>query len=108
MSSDRARLQLQHRCFAGNRPSTTIVFDRLTPRTLGRLIAFYEHKIFVQGILWDINSFDQWGVELGKALAAKIVPELAGEREAGPHDASTSGLIRYVRARRAATEGKRG
>ncbi|HEY8430321.1 MAG TPA: hypothetical protein VIL20_18195, partial [Sandaracinaceae bacterium] len=89
-----------HRVFPGNRPSTTILFDRLDPRTLGTLLALYEHRIFVQGVIWGINSFDQWGVELGKQLASKILPELTGEAEIGPHDASTSALVRYVRDRR--------
>ncbi len=82
-----------HRVFAGNRPSNSILYRQLTPRTLGSLIALYEHKIFVQGAIWGLNSFDQWGVELGKQLAQAIVPELD---EAGPvtsHDASTNGLI---------------
>jgi glucose-6-phosphate isomerase len=70
---------------------------RITPRTLGALIAMYEHKIFVQGTVWDINSFDQWGVELGKQLARVIMPELQGERDPGQHDASTRGLLRYYK-----------
>ena len=65
-----------HRTFTGNRPTTSIMVQKLTPRTLGRLIALYEHKIFVQGVIWNINSFDQWGVELGKQLASAILPEL--------------------------------
>jgi glucose-6-phosphate isomerase len=75
--------------------------DRLTPRTLGNLVAFYEHSVFTQGAIWGIDSFDQWGVELGKALARKIVPELESENEPGlDHDSSTSSLIRrYRRAR---------
>ncbi|TQV76313.1 glucose-6-phosphate isomerase [Denitrobaculum tricleocarpae] len=95
-----ARL-LPHRVFEGNKPSTTILFRKLTPHSLGRLIALYEHKIFVQGVIWDINSFDQWGVELGKQLANKILPELdpqEGEAAAGLHDSSTSGLIQHYRA----------
>jgi len=90
-----------HRVFEGNRPTNTILADRLTPRTLGALIALYEHKVFVQGAIWNINSFDQWGVELGKVLAGKIVPELtaAGEPELN-HDSSTNALIRRYRARR--------
>ena len=89
-----------HRVLPGNQPTSTIVYDRLTPRVLGQLIALYEHKVFVQGICWDINSFDQWGVELGKQLAKVILPELTGEKALSAHDASTSGLIRYIRARR--------
>ena len=89
---------VQARVFEGNRPTNSILFDKLTPHTLGMLIALYEHKIFVQGVIWDINSFDQWGVELGKQLAKKILPELEGEISA--HDASTNGLINYFKSRR--------
>ncbi|MEF2278049.1 glucose-6-phosphate isomerase [Deinococcus sp. YIM 134068] len=90
-----------HRVFEGNRPTNTLLADRLTPRILGALIALYEHKVFVQGAIWNINSFDQWGVELGKVLAGKIVPELQadGEPELG-HDSSTNALIRRYRTRR--------
>ena len=84
----------QHKVFEGNRPTNSILVDKLTPFTLGALIALYEHKIFVQGIIWNINSFDQWGVELGKALAGVILPELESG-EIGNHDASTAGLIRH-------------
>ena len=84
-----------HKVFTGNRPSNTFLFTRLTPRTLGRLIALYEHKIFVQGIIWDINSFDQWGVELGKQLAKAIYPALSGGNP-GQHDSSTIRLLKYV------------
>ena len=73
--------QVPHRVFEGNRPTNTLLADKLTPRILGSLIALYEHKVFVQGAVWDINSFDQWGVELGKVLAAKIVPELQAAAE---------------------------
>ncbi|GHF33705.1 glucose-6-phosphate isomerase [Deinococcus metalli] len=90
-----------HRVFDGNRPTNTILVDRLTPRSLGALIALYEHKVFVQGAVWNINSFDQWGVELGKVLAGKIVPELATGTEPDlEHDSSTNTLIRRYRARR--------
>jgi glucose-6-phosphate isomerase len=89
-----------HRTFPGNRPTTSILVQRVTPRTLGALIALYEHKIFVQGIVWNICSFDQWGVELGKQLASKILPELAGDGPVASHDASTSGLINHYKARR--------
>ena len=91
---------LPHRVFPGNRPSTTFLFPRLDPRTLGRLIALYEHKIFVQGVLWDVNSFDQWGVELGKQLASALLPALEGSGPLEGHDASTSGLIEAWRAMR--------
>jgi glucose-6-phosphate isomerase len=81
------------RAFEGNRPSNSILFRQLTPHTLGRLIAMYEHKIFVQGVIWNIFSFDQWGVELGKQLAKKILPELKNDQPVTSHDASTNGLI---------------
>jgi glucose-6-phosphate isomerase len=93
--SEAARLA-PHKTFEGNRPSNTILFKELTPRTLGSLIALYEHKIFVQGTVWGINSFDQMGVELGKQLASAILPELKGEKR-GEHDSSTTGLIQTCR-----------
>jgi glucose-6-phosphate isomerase len=89
-----------HKRFAGNRPTTSILFDRLTPRTLGSLIAMYEHKIFTQGVVWNINSFDQWGVELGKQLAQKILPELKEPGRVTSHDGSTNGLINHFKDRR--------
>jgi glucose-6-phosphate isomerase len=89
-----------HRTFEGNRPSNTILADELTPYTLGTLVALYEHSVFVQGCIWDIDSFDQWGVELGKQLAAKIVPELQSTDAALTHDSSTNALIARYRARR--------
>jgi len=88
---------LPHKVFAGNRPTNSIMFQKLTPRTLGSLIALYEHKIFVQGIIWNINSFDQWGVELGKQLAKAILPELSQSQPTTTHDASTNGLINYYK-----------
>jgi glucose-6-phosphate isomerase len=88
---------LPYKIFPGNRPTNTILFDTLDPQTLGSLIALYEHKIFVQGVIWNINSFDQWGVELGKQLAAKIQPELAGDVPVTSHDSSTNGLINYYK-----------
>jgi glucose-6-phosphate isomerase len=91
---------LPHKVFPGNRPTNTIVVRKLTPFTLGMLIAMYEHRIFVQGVVWDINSFDQWGVELGKQLAAAILPELSGEKAVASHDASTAGLITLLRGAR--------
>jgi glucose-6-phosphate isomerase len=75
----------------------------MTPHALGRLLAFYEHKVFVQGTIWDVFSFDQWGVELGKVLAGRILPELSGKPAAAPHDGSTAGLIRRYLARRGST-----
>jgi glucose-6-phosphate isomerase len=92
-----------HRVFEGNRPTTTILADRLTPATLGKLVALYEHSVFTQGAIWHIDSFDQWGVELGKVLAGRIIPELEGDPEpALRHDSSTNTLIRRYRARREA------
>nr|MDJ0857104.1 glucose-6-phosphate isomerase [Desulfobacterales bacterium] len=84
---------LPHKVFAGNRPTNSILFRQLTPRTLGSLIAMYEHKFFVQGYIWNICTFDQWGVELGKVLARRILPELEGENAVDSHDVSTNGLI---------------
>ena len=84
---------LPHKMFEGNRPTNSILFQKLTPRVLGSLIAMYEHKIFVQGVIWNIFSFDQWGVELGKQLAIKILPELADDKPVKAHDTSTNGLI---------------
>ena len=94
-----------HRTFAGNRPSNVLMAERLTPEVLGALVALYEHSVFVQGVIWSINSFDQWGVELGKALAQRIVPELeAAEEPELAHDSSTNALIRrYRRAPRQVT-----
>jgi glucose-6-phosphate isomerase len=87
-----------HRVFEGNRPSNTILADRLTPEILGKLVALYEHNVFTQGAIWDINSFDQWGVELGKALAQRIIPEIESQAEpALGHDSSTNNLIRKYR-----------
>lgn len=87
-----------HKTFPGNRPSNTILMEYLTPATLGALIALYEHKVFVQGALWDVNSYDQWGVELGKVLAKKIEAELNGEAQPAQHDSSTNGLIARAKA----------
>ncbi len=94
-----ARL-VPHKVFPGNRPSTTFAFELLDPRTLGMLIALYEHKVFVMGALWNINSFDQWGVELGKQLAKRLKPELAGPDPIATHDSSTNGLIDFVKRHR--------
>ncbi len=87
-----------HRTFPGNRPSSMLLLEQLTPSTLGALIALYEHKTFVQGVLWNINSFDQWGVELGKTLAGSILAELEGAPPAAPHDSSTAALIARARS----------
>jgi glucose-6-phosphate isomerase len=90
-----------HRVFEGNLPSNTILADRLTPETLGKLVALYEHSVFTQGAIWNINSFDQWGVELGKALAQRILPELESAAEPDlRHDTSTNALIRRYRQRK--------
>jgi glucose-6-phosphate isomerase len=92
-----------HRTFEGNRPSSTILADRLTPATLGKLVALYEHSVFTQGVIWDIDPFDQWGVELGKVLAGRIIPELESPDEPSlQHDSSTNALIRRYRAQREA------
>ena len=93
-----------HRTFAGNRPSSVLMADRLTPAVLGTLVALYEHAVFTQGVVWGINSFDQWGVELGKALAKRIVPELSGNSEL-THDSSTNALIARYRAGRERSAG---
>jgi len=90
-----------HRVFPGNRPSNTILADRLTPEVLGKLVALYEHSVFTQGVIWQINSFDQWGVELGKVLAKRIIPELqSGDEPPLAHDSSTNQLIRRYRERK--------
>jgi glucose-6-phosphate isomerase len=92
-----------HRVCEGNRPSNTILAERLTPRTLGSLVALYEHSVFTQGAIWGIDSFDQWGVELGKVLAKRIVPELGADTEPElAHDSSTNALIRRYRGLREA------
>jgi glucose-6-phosphate isomerase len=101
MDPDRIVDLLPHRIFPGNRPSNTLLIDRITPSRLGSLIALYEHKIFVQGMIWRVNSFDQWGVELGKQLAGVILPELMDEQASSPHDSSTQGLISYFHHHRA-------
>ncbi len=88
---------ISHKTFEGNRPTNTLLATKLTPHTLGQLIALYEHKIFVQGVIWGINSFDQWGVELGKVLAKKILPELKDEKTELHHDSSTNNLIKKCR-----------
>jgi glucose-6-phosphate isomerase len=95
--------QVPHRTFEGNHPTNTILAQRLTPEILGKLIALYEHKVFVQGTIWNINSFDQWGVELGKVLANRIIPELESEQEPKlSHDSSTNALIQRYRQQRKA------
>jgi glucose-6-phosphate isomerase len=89
---------ISHRTFEGNRPSNTILLERHTPAALGKLVALYEHKVFVQGAIWNVNSFDQWGVELGKVLAKRIIPELQTPDEPRlAHDSSTNQLIQRFR-----------
>ncbi len=95
LSGDDLEALLPHKVFAGNKPTNTLLFDRLDPHTLGMLIALYEHKVFVQSVVWNINPFDQWGVELGKQLAGKILPELTAGGAKSEHDASTNGLISH-------------
>jgi glucose-6-phosphate isomerase len=100
LDGDSVERVVPHKVFAGNRPSTTFAYQRLGPRTLGRLLALYEHKVFVMGAIWGINSFDQWGVELGKELANRIRPELEDAGPSGEHDGSTSGLLNYIKGLR--------
>jgi len=96
-SEEQIEKLLPHKIFPGNRPTTSILFKKLNPRTLGALIAMYEHKVFVQSVIWNINPFDQWGVELGKQLTNKILPELEQDKTISSHDASTNGLIQFFR-----------
>jgi glucose-6-phosphate isomerase len=97
MQGDALDELLPHKIFRGNRPTNSILFQKLDPKTLGALIALYEHKIFVQGIIWNLNSFDQWGVELGKQLASTILPQLADDKPVTSNDSSTNGLINYYK-----------
>lgn len=99
--NEKAAMELApFKVFEGNRPTNSLLFRKLTPRTLGNLIALYEHKIFVQGVIWNIYSFDQWGVELGKQLASKVLGELEGDAPVTGHDASTNGLINAFKGMR--------
>uniref|UniRef100_A0A671QHM4 Glucose-6-phosphate isomerase n=1 Tax=Sinocyclocheilus anshuiensis TaxID=1608454 RepID=A0A671QHM4_9TELE len=100
VSGDALEKLLPHKVFEGNKPSNSIIFKKLTPFMLGALVAMYEHKIFVQGVMWDINSYDQWGVELGKQLAKKIEPELQDDADVHSHDSSTNGLISFFKKNR--------
>ncbi|KAG8437408.1 hypothetical protein GDO86_008198 [Hymenochirus boettgeri] len=100
LSGEALEKLLPHKVFEGNRPTNSIVFTKLNPFILGALIAMYEHKIFVQGVVWDINSYDQWGVELGKQLAKKIEPELESDADVTSHDCSTNGLIGFIKKHR--------
>lgn len=97
MKADDVEKIAPHRVFTGNRPSVTILYKSLDPRTLGRLIALYEHRVFVEGTMFDINSFDQWGVELGKELATELLPVVEGKEDAAKHDASTAGLVQHIK-----------
>uniref|UniRef100_A0AAQ4QKV1 Glucose-6-phosphate isomerase n=1 Tax=Gasterosteus aculeatus aculeatus TaxID=481459 RepID=A0AAQ4QKV1_GASAC len=97
LSGDALEKILPHKVFQGNRPTNSIIFKKLSPYTLGALIAMYEHKIFIQGVMWEINSFDQWGVELGKQLAKKIEADLQDTAEVHSHDSSTNGLINFLK-----------
>jgi glucose-6-phosphate isomerase len=99
---ERAQVLAQHRTFPGNRPTNSILMERLTPQTLGALIALYEHRIFTQGIIWGVNSFDQWGVELGKQLASVILEEIQSGKITAAHDSSTRTLLEYFIKQRAA------
>lgn len=98
LSGEALEALLPHKVFEGNRPSTSILFDKLTPNTLGKLIALYEHKIFVQGIIWNINSYDQWGVEYGKQIAQQILPQLNNNEMVSDFDSSTNGLINHAKS----------
>lgn len=102
MSGEKLEKLVPHKVFQGNRPTNSIMVQKITPHALGELIALYEHKIFTQGIIWNINSFDQWGVELGKQLAKAILPELKGPGKVTSHDSSTNGLINYYKEHRQA------
>jgi glucose-6-phosphate isomerase len=93
-----AKLLAPHRVFPGNRPSITIAYRRLDPFTLGRIIALYEHRVFTEAAIWDINAYDQWGVELGKELATALQPVIEGKTEAEGRDASTAGLVAHLRS----------
>ncbi len=93
---DELERQARHRVFAGNRPSTTLIYAKLTPYRLGQIIALYEHRVFVEGVILGINSFDQWGVELGKVLAEDLEPVLRGEAEGAGKDGSTRALVAFV------------
>ncbi len=99
MDEDRAKQLAPHKVFSGNRPSNTLLYSKLDPKTLGKLIALYEHKVFVQGAIWNINSFDQWGVELGKQLAKDLLPNVLDKAGAATHDSSTEGLLAAFKTR---------
>jgi glucose-6-phosphate isomerase len=96
LAGDELERQARHRVFTGNRPSSTLIYEKLTPRTFGKIVALYEHRVFVEGVIWGINSFDQWGVELGKELANNILPLIEGQGDASGKDGSTKGLLAYL------------
>jgi glucose-6-phosphate isomerase len=104
MPSDSLNQQIPHRLFPGNQPSNTLVYQKLTPQVLGTLLALYEHKVFVESVCWNINPFDQWGVELGKQVANSLLPELAIAQPTTNYDASTNGLLNYIKTRRRHSE----
>ncbi|HEU4985966.1 MAG TPA: glucose-6-phosphate isomerase, partial [Rhizobiaceae bacterium] len=91
-----------HQRYPGNRSSSLLMFERLDAATLGKLVALYEHKVYVESVIWDINAFDQWGVELGKELATNLLPVVEGKEDAAASDASTAGLVRHIHHLRAA------
>ena len=101
LDKDKIKALAPHKVFPGNRPSNTLFYKQLTPEVLGSLIALYEHKVFVQGVIWNVNSYDQWGVELGKQLAKALLPKVKGEESGAGHDASTQGLLGYYLANKA-------
>ncbi|SFZ82589.1 glucose-6-phosphate isomerase [Devosia enhydra] len=101
LDKGRIKALAPHKVFPGNRPSNTLMYRQLDPETLGALVALYEHKVFVQGTIWNVNSYDQWGVELGKQLAKALLPKVMGEASAGDHDSSTQGLLRHLHGLRA-------
>ncbi len=98
LSGDELDRQARHRVFPGNRPSTTLVYPQLTPHVLGQIVALYEHRVFVEGVMLGINSFDQWGVELGKELAVALEPVIAGKQSAEGKDGSTRMLVEFLRS----------
>jgi glucose-6-phosphate isomerase len=100
IAAESSKKIIPHKVFSGDRPTTSILFKQLDPKTLGSLIALYEHKVFVQSVIWNVNPFDQWGVELGKQLAGKISDELEQDRRITSHDSSTNGLMNYFRLNR--------
>ena len=100
VSEDEAEMRLPHMYFEGNQPTNSIVMDKLTPYNLGSIVAMYEHKIFVQGVIWNVNSYDQWGVELGKQLAKNVLQEIETGLDKFEHDSSTTGLLNWFRAKR--------